>query len=187
MGYMRNFYDDEPRQGSQDCDKVPSTVLPLRADQWWDPCDGAWRDKYEHNPATHPQNTGAVKLDKVAVKLDKGKPKVASGVLGRFPRALEAVAEVSSLGVEKYGLDEDDNNYANVPDGFRRYTNALVRHVLAEMKGLRWNTERGGHLPPNGRKVLTAAQTAWNALARLEILLRQLEAEEGQKNEPDTV
>lgn len=107
-----------------------------------------------------------------AIKYDAGKPAVVRGVLARFPRALLEIAKVSAIGCEKYDLPPDDINFMNVPDGYGRYTDAAGRHLLAELMDGHWNVEHGGALPSEGRAVLHAAQLAWCALARLEILLR---------------
>lgn len=110
--------------------------------------------------------------NKGAVKYDDGKAPIIRGVLARFPRAIEAVAQVSALGCRKYSLPADDTGFMDVPDGFGRYSDGLGRHLLQEKTHGDWNIETGGALPSEGVKVLHAAQVAWNSLARLEILLR---------------
>ncbi len=103
-------------------------------------------------------------LDKKApgAKMDGGKSEVFRGAIGYFPRALEAVAQVSQKGAEKYAW----KGWETVPDGFNRYSNALGRHLLAEGRGEVWDDG------PGGIGLLHAAQVAWNALARLELLIR---------------
>ena len=91
-------------------------------------------------------------------KLDAGKVRVGLVLFG-FARALEQVARVGTYGSEKYS----DNGWMQVPDGVRRYTDALLRHLLAEAMGERIDPETG--LPH-------AAHCAWNALARLDLMLR---------------
>ncbi len=95
-------------------------------------------------------------------KLDAGKSAVWQGLLDYFPRACLAVADVSTIGARKYAW----KGWENVPDGINRYGNALARHVLAE--GIEGPFDNG----PGGTGVLHAAQVAWNALARLELILR---------------
>lgn len=92
-------------------------------------------------------------------KLDAGKPAVMRGVVQYFPRALVAVASVSQYGAAKYTW----GGWESVPDGVQRYTDALGRHLVGE-------TIDGPADPETG--LLHAAQTAWNALARLELMLR---------------
>lgn len=92
-------------------------------------------------------------------KLDAGKAPVVRGVIQYFPLALREISIVSLKGAEKYAW----NGWESVPDGFARYTDALGRHLLDEAEG-----------PIDGDTgCLHAAQVAWNALARLELLLRE--------------
>lgn len=99
-------------------------------------------------------------------KLDAGKPAVWRGLLDYFPRACIAVADVSTRGAQKYSW----KGWETVPDGEARYADALARHILAE------STEGLYDAGPKGlgKDVLHASQVAWNALARLELLLRRL-------------
>lgn len=89
-------------------------------------------------------------------KLDANKP--LAGVLLDFSRALEAVAEVGTYGVNKYSR----GGWQAVPAGVTRYTDAMMRHLLRE----REVEDADSGLPH-------AAQVAWNALARLELMLRE--------------
>jgi hypothetical protein len=91
-------------------------------------------------------------------KLDAGKATPVAGVLHYFPRAIIEVAAVSAYGARKYMW----NGWESVPDGAQRYTEALGRHLIAERLGA-VDADSG---------LLHAAQVAWNALARLELLLR---------------
>lgn len=96
-------------------------------------------------------------------KLDAGKAPIRQGVIEYFPRALIAVAEVSAFGASKYSW----GGWGPVPDGVTRYGNAIDRHaVKAAIEGP-FDTDSGQ---------LHAAHEAWNALARLELILRELEA-----------
>lgn len=95
-------------------------------------------------------------------KLDAGKPR-ADLVLGDFSRALIAVSEVGTYGAQKY----TDRGWLAVDDGESRYTAARLRHWLFEAQGK--------VLDSSG--LMHAAQTAWNALARLELALRRMELE----------
>lgn len=109
-------------------------------------------------------------------KLDAGKPDPWSGLFDYFPRACLAVADVSSRGAQKYSW----KGWETVPDGERRYGAAMGRHILYEsIEGL-YDTGPGGL----GKDVLHASQVAWNALARLELLIRRLDSE---RNKVDNV
>lgn len=95
-------------------------------------------------------------------KLDAGKNKLSLTILG-FSRALEAVGWVSTKGAEKYS----PGGWVYVPSGIERYTDALCRHLNLEGRGERVDSDLG---------VLHATQVAWNALARLDLMLREEEA-----------
>jgi len=100
-------------------------------------------------------------------KLDAGKAPVAQGVLQYFPRALIAVSGVSGIGARKYAW----KGWESVEDGFNRYSDALARHLLAETTEGEYDSDTG---------CLHAAQVAWNALARLELLLKENELLDGK-------
>ena len=91
-------------------------------------------------------------------KLDAGKPRVGL-VLGSFSRALREVCEVGTYGANFYS----PNGWLSVENGLERYTDAMLRHYLAE--------EIEGSIDP-ATNLKHAAQVAWNALARLELMLR---------------
>jgi hypothetical protein len=99
-------------------------------------------------------------------KLDAGKVDVLRGAIQYFPRALKAIARVSELGARKYSW----KGWESVPNGRQRYGAALTRHLLVDDD---FETDNGvGGL---GEEVLHASQVAWNACARLELILRELE------------
>jgi hypothetical protein len=94
-------------------------------------------------------------------KTDAGKPAVTRGCLHYFPLALTAVADLSTRGATKYSW----RGWESVPDGINRYADALGRHELAiEGDYTRRDPDSG---------VLEATAVAWNALARLELILRE--------------
>lgn len=96
------------------------------------------------------------------MKDDSKKLPVYTLVLAYFPRAIEEVARVSKVGAIKYTPE----GWRTVPDGVNRYSDAMVRHNLEEAKGHTVSVEEGEVL-------YHAAQVAWNALARLELMLTQ--------------
>lgn len=109
-------------------------------------------DKVEADPhGMNPHQSGA--------KLDAGKPDMS--LMLSFGKAIRAVAEIATFGAKKYTRD----GWLQVPDGVDRYTAADLRHLLAE------GTET--HDPDSN--MLHAAHHAWNALARLELMLRETE------------
>lgn len=116
-------------------------------------------------------------VGKGAIKYDGGKSPVYRGAIAYFPRAIGVVAEVSAFGASKYAW----KGWESVPDGYNRYSDALVRHLGYEGKGEVLDPDSG---------LLHAAHTAWNALARLELLLKEREdtvvdATEVQRYYPD--
>jgi hypothetical protein len=93
-------------------------------------------------------------------KLDSGKIE-ADQLLGMFSRALTAVAGVGSFGARKYSM----GGWQSVENGQERYADALMRHWL-KMKG-------GEEVDPDSG-LLHHAHLAWNALATLELKLRNM-------------
>lgn len=79
--------------------------------------------------------------------------------LESFPRALAAVNAVGEYGVRKYSR----GGFLAVENGVERYSEAMVRHVIADALA-------AGSTDGEGLRHDAAA--AWNALARLELRLR---------------
>lgn len=96
--------------------------------------------------------------DTPGAKLDHGKPDMS--LLLDFGLALRGVAEVGTHGLHKYSR----NGWVEVPDGINRYTAAMNRHLFRE---------KYENLDPDS-KLAHAKATAWNALARLELMEREL-------------
>lgn len=92
-------------------------------------------------------------------KLDHGKARLGL-VLGGFSPALEEVGKIGTFGANKYS----PNGWLSVPNGVERYTDAMLRHWLKECKGEALDPET---------ELLHAAHLAWNALARLTLILRE--------------
>ena len=94
-------------------------------------------------------------------KLDAGKNRLGL-VLSSFSRALNGIGEVGTYGANKY----TDNGWVNVDNGVERYTDAMLRHFIAESIEGPVDLDTG---------LLHAAQVAWNAMARLDLMLRDSE------------
>ena len=94
-------------------------------------------------------------------KLDDGKNRLGL-VIGDFARSLKAVGEVGTYGAIKY----TDGGWVEVPNGIKRYTDATMRHFLDEMSGVEYDKDT---------ELLHAAHFAWNALARLDLIIREKE------------
>lgn len=136
--------------------------------------DGAFdfRTKIERNTNPHmreviPTNSKAldknlkedphqkgVKLDSYKVDLDL--------VLGDFARALVEVGKVGTEGAKKY----TPHGWLEVPNGIRRYRSGMLRHHFQESEGELIDPDFG---------LMHSAHRAWNALAVLELQLREIE------------
>lgn len=93
------------------------------------------------------------------MKFDDSKAPVMRGLIEYFPHALSEVSKVSGYGAQKYAW----KNWVHVDDGLNRYSDALMRHVLAG--AYESHDEESG--------LMHAAHAAWNALARLELLIKK--------------
>lgn len=91
-------------------------------------------------------------------KLDDGK--ILAGLISNFGQALLEVAKISTYGAKKYTR----GGWQHVPDGVTRYNDAFWRHLL----------EQGGDLDKLDKDsgLLLQAQIVWNALATLELYIR---------------
>lgn len=92
-------------------------------------------------------------------KLDAGKPRPEL-VLSGFANALASVVRVGTDGANKY----TDNGWQEVPNGFNRYREAKARHDSKFQRGQTHDKESHS---------LHLAHVAWNALASLELYLKQ--------------
>lgn len=131
---------------SAKCDNLRATHALNCA--WILQCEAAFAEALD--PVIDQHAPGA-KLDQDKVRMEL--------VLSGFPLALKAVGEVATYGAKKYTKD----GWKSVPEGFERYTGALLRHLLTEASDGELDDESG--LPH-------AAHACWNSLARLELLLR---------------
>lgn len=126
-------------------------------------CDiDATCDRFTRHHGEESDPTGRKPNDPGA-KLDQGKNRLGLVLFG-FSRALQAVGRVGTYGAQKYS----DNGWMQVPDGKARYTDAMLRHLMKEAAGEEKDTDTD---------LLHAAHSAWNALARLELMLREREAQ----------
>ena len=109
-------------------------------------------DPKESDPNGIPQHAPGAKLDAGKTRLWL--------VFSGFARALEEVGKVGTFGAKKHC----DDGWRSVPDGTARYSDALLRHLLKEATGEVLDADS---------ELLHAAHAAWNALARLELLLAE--------------
>jgi hypothetical protein len=102
------------------------------------------------------------KLGTGAIKYDAGKAPIFRGAVAYFPLAISELAKVSAFGASKY----EWNGWRGVDDGLNRYTDAMVRHLISEGSGEILDPDSG---------LLHAAHVFWNAAARLELILEDLQ------------
>ena len=117
----------------------------------------------------------AEKVATGAFKKDEGKAPIYQGFIQYFPRAIEAVANISKFGHDKYGTW---GGWLGVDDGLNRYMDAKCRHMIDEAKG---------ETNAQDSQMLHAAHEAWGAMAKLELVLREQEEMEAWANSPETV
>jgi len=102
-------------------------------------------------------------------KQNNGKPPVFQGVFAYFPNALREVAKVSAYGKDKYQQPWGAKGWLDVP--LEDLQDAHARHTLDQLIDGDVNEADGG--------VLHKAQIAWEALAVLEVYLRNRDASTG--------
>jgi hypothetical protein len=110
-------------------------------------------------PNPNPLITKKLNLHQPGAKDDDDKPPVGL-VFESFPRALLAVAKVAGDGANKYTR----GGWRTVQDGMTRYSDAQGRHTLKQFIEGPNDKESGS---------LHLAHAAWNALAILELALRE--------------
>lgn len=96
----------------------------------------------------------------VSDKADHGKPSLIR-LFRQFTNAFLEVAKVAEYGVQKYGREIE---WQTIPNASDRYTDALLRHFLADIGGTTIDPES---------HCLHAAHVAWNALLCLEMQLSE--------------
>lgn len=79
-----------------------------------------------------------------------------------MPNALQALGKCMTWAIEAKGYEELD--FLTVPNGPQKYRGAMYRHDQKEILGEEFDDESG---------LIHATHTAWNAMARLELLLRE--------------
>lgn len=123
-----------------------------------DPCTEQTAERVHAKEMAHLSSTD---LRVPGAKDDKAKPM--AGVLLDFSRALQTVVDVGTYGAKKYTR----TGWATVPEGSQRYTDAMMRHLLA------MDVDPDGLDKETGLPHL--AHVAWNALAVLELQARRKE------------
>lgn len=137
-----------------------------------EPCDiclrafsGNSTDFYKPFKANQKDPNGLSPHD-AGAKLDADKPDMSLLLL--FGKALYEVSRVGTGGKIKYSR----GGWQSVEDGINRYTAAMLRHLFEEP----YNEMDADLVSYLGNETYHAAHTAWNALARLELILREKDA-----------
>ena len=109
----------------------------------------------------HSETLGQCCIDphQPGAKIDQGKVRMHL-ITGGMARAITEVAKVATFGAAKY----TDGGWTSVPDGFRRYEDAQQRHAAA--RHMNETHDQESQLPH-------LAHEAWNALAKLDLYLRE--------------
>ena len=87
------------------------------------------------------------------------KPRLFKTIFKQFPRALKAIAQRSEIGHKKYAdIDQDWQGFTITP--IEQYEDAIIRHLMNDGE-------------PGETELDHAAAVAWNAIAILELKLRE--------------
>lgn len=118
--------------------------------------------------SANPKTTGGAAA---GVKFDTDKTDIT--LLQDFSRALHEVARVGDYGQSKYTR----GGFLPLADGVRRYTRAMLDHWFKEDTEGKYDQDPHPLMqdPKWKNKIRHDAQVAWNALARLELRLREEE------------
>ena len=100
------------------------------------------------------------------LKYDQGKSRLGEMLID-FSDSLTLVAQVWAFGADKYAK----SNWKYVDNGINRYTNAMLRHLIKEGPD--------GTAIDDESELMHAAHVAWNALARLHLIIKR----QGEKGE----
>lgn len=115
---------------------------------------GAVQTHGERDPNGRDQHSPGAKVDAGKVRMHL--------ITGGMARGIMEVAKIGTFGAAKY----TDGGWVEVPDGFRRYEDAQQRHAAYRHMGEVHDRDSG---------LLHLAHEAWNALAKLDLYLRQQE------------
>lgn len=102
------------------------------------------------------------------VKYDDGKP-LAGDMIMIFPHALMGVAKCIEWGSHKY---PQTDNYIRLKNGYKRYMNGIMRHLLKIMLGQQYDDET---------KLPHIYHVCWNALAICEHWFKNQSEEDKEK------
>lgn len=113
-------------------------------------------------------NSDTEEHNEEGVKYDDGKP-LAGDMIMIFPHALMGVAKCIEWGSHKY---PQTDNYIRLKNGYKRYMNGIMRHLLKMMLGQQYDDET---------KLPHIYHVCWNALAICEHWFKNQSEEEKEK------
>lgn len=116
---------------------------------------------------TH-KDKGVEEHNEEGVKYDDGKP-LAGDMIMIFPHALMGVAKCIEWGSHKY---PQTDNYIRLKNGYKRYMNGIMRHLLKMMLGQEYDDET---------KLPHIYHVCWNALAICEHWFKNKSQDEKDK------
>lgn len=117
---------------------------------------------------TKTDNSYTEEHDEEGVKYDNGKP-LAGDMIMIFPHALMGVAKCIEWGSHKY---PQTDNYIRLKNGYKRYMNGIMRHLLKIMLGQDYDDET---------KLPHIYHVCWNALAICEHWFKNRKEEEKEQ------
>lgn len=147
----------------QAMDESEASMLKKNRDETW-----TWDEQVKFEAAIESREIDPHGRDphEPGAKLDAAKIPLRKGCLDQFPMAMEAIADVSAYGAQKYTW----GGWISVPNGIERYLDAAARHAKARALGHKFDGEsRRRHL----------AHEAWCILAALEMEIREIGGPEG--------
>ncbi len=145
------WYYNEDKSSNCDGYKTPYNILACSDSQIVISTEAKENDSAESDSSGDKEPSGN--------KFDDGKPQL-SKLFMSFPDALSAVAVLHTEGAKKHGSID---NWKNVPGGYERYTDSLLRHVMESASGSDYDDDAPGFLHD--------INVLWNALTRLQLML----------------
>ena len=114
--------------------------------------DGLLITEFDTDEVFEASNSDTEEHNEEGVKYDNGKP-LAGDMIMIFPHALMGVAKCIEWGSHKY---PQTDNYIRLKNGYKRYMNGIMRHLLKIMLGQQYDDET---------KLPHIYHVCWNALA----------------------
>lgn len=154
---------DRPGRWERKRDRREFSVLPPSGEKTF---AEKLREAVKRQSGMPGEEAAPLKTEK-ALAEKTAKAPIAGGVLQLFPRAMYHLALTSKAGADKYGTTVSTIKFLDTPGAYELHTDAMIRHVVDEKLEGPVSHKDGGLLHP--------VMVAWNALARLEVFLKNAE------------